>query len=61
MRLLTHNQLICVKAGCVNNYPLQLELKSVEQVETELNPDFIVHILPNVDYKVLHAVATQVF
>ena len=60
MRLLTHNQLICVRGGCVNNFPLQLELKQVEQLETELNADFIVHMLPNIDYKVLQAVSAQV-
>ena len=32
MRLLTHNQLICVVKGCINNFPLKLVPKKVEQV-----------------------------
>jgi multifunctional methyltransferase subunit TRM112 len=58
MRLLTHNQLVCVKPDCVNSFPLKLVPEAVEQEETEFNADFVVNIMPRVDYAVLHAVAT---
>jgi uncharacterized protein YbaR (Trm112 family) len=57
MRLLTHNQLICVRKNCPNSYPLQLKPEKVEQEETECREEFIQHILPTVDYSVLRQAA----
>lgn len=58
MRLLTHNQLVCVKKGCDNAFPLQLSLRQVEQNETEVNYDLVIHLLGRVDYDVLRSAAT---
>jgi len=58
MRLLTHNQLICVVKGCTDNYPLKLVPTKVETEETDCNFDFILHVLPNVEYKTLYETAT---
>ena len=59
MRLLTHNQLICVRRSCTNNYPLDVEAKSLEREATDFNPDFIFHLLPTIDYSVLHKTAVK--
>lgn len=77
MRLLTHNQLVCVRKGCANHYPLQLQATTVESTYSqggvdddaddemdddadEVNLDFVLHLLPNLDYKVLYDAATKV-
>ena len=80
MRLLTHNQLVCVRKGCASHYPLQLRAEAVEksgdssvdsdgeeeeqEVDTEeevqAKLDFVLHLLPNVDYAVLCAAAASV-
>ena len=80
MRLLTHNQLVCVRKGCASHYPLQLRASAVEksgdasvdsdgdeeeqEVDTEeevqAKLDFVIHLLPNVDYAVLGAAAASV-
>lgn len=57
MRLLTHNQLICIRKNCKQNYPLTLKPTEVEQEETECRQDFIEHLLPTVDYAVLRQAA----
>mmetsp|Transcript_23909 Transcript_23909/g.26537 ORF Transcript_23909/g.26537 Transcript_23909/m.26537 type:complete len:128 (+) Transcript_23909:79-462(+) len=59
MRLLTHNQLICIKKGCAQNYPLKVVPTEVEQEESEVNPAFIVRLLNSLDYSVLYDVATN--
>jgi hypothetical protein len=80
MRLLTHNQLVCVRKGCASHYPLQLRASAVEksgdtsvdsdgeeeeqEVDTEeevqAKLEFVLHLLPNVDYAVLCAAAASV-
>jgi hypothetical protein len=32
MRLLTHNQIACIRKGCTDNFPLKLEASKVDQV-----------------------------
>ena len=75
MRLLTHNQLVCVRKGCANHYPLTLTATKVEKAgqgeddeemeeddeeEAAAKLDFVLHLLPNVDYSVLLTAATAV-
>ena len=93
MRLLTHNQLVCVRKGCSSHYPLTLQATRVESAgrnaaaadsaasaaaagddgaeddddmsdddeeEKEAKLDFVLHLLPNVDYSVLRTAATAV-
>jgi len=57
MRLLTHNHLICVKKECKRNYPLEIVATKVEQTDSDCDSNFIVHIMANVDYKVLEHAA----
>lgn len=62
MRLLTHNQLICLKPDCgqTKGFPLQIVATKVEKQPSELSTDFLLHILPTVDFKALHkAVSTD--
>lgn len=56
MRLLTHNLLMCLKPGCGQDkgYPLQILATKVEKQPSELNVDFLLHILPTIDYKALY-------
>jgi hypothetical protein len=76
MRLLTHNQLVCVRKGCASHYPLQLQPTKVEKLSDDVQDeddeemdeaeelsaklDFILHLLPNVDYSVLRTAANAV-
>jgi len=89
MRLLTHNQLVCVRKGCNNHYPLILAATKMERQATssanasaadssssgkmqqdedeseeeleeeEPNLDFVLHVLPNLDYAVLRDTANK--
>ena len=68
MRLLTHNQLVCVRKGCANHYPLDLQATTVEAThgaeddddeEDAPNLEFVLHLLPNLDYTVLYNAATK--
>lgn len=61
MRLLTHNQLVCIRLGCNQQYPLTIIPTKVEQTESEeVNIQFLLRILPNIEYTVLTQVAKQV-
>jgi multifunctional methyltransferase subunit TRM112 len=57
MRLLTHNQLVCVRKGCQNAFPLQLTFLRVEQEDSEPNASMVLHLLPRLEYPVLLACA----
>lgn len=57
MRLFTHNQLICVRRGCPKPFPLAVRPTKVEQEDSDLNLDFLLHIAPNIDYEVLFEAA----
>jgi uncharacterized protein YbaR (Trm112 family) len=56
MRLLTHNQLMCIRRGCPKQYPLTLNAQSVEQEETTTNQALIAHLMVSIDYSVLYDV-----
>ena len=60
MRLLSANRLICVVKGCTNNFPLQIVPTKVEQEESDCNADFIMHMLPRLEYAALVQMATEV-
>lgn len=53
MRLLTHNQLVCIVKGCAGHYPLQLAAKKVTREESDINPEFISSLMSKIDYAVL--------
>eukprot|EP00461_Guttulinopsis_vulgaris_P010288 UN10363 len=57
MRLLTHNQLVCIRKGCQNAFPLQLTFIRVEQEESDPNVELVLHLLTRIEYPVLLATA----
>lgn len=57
MRLLTHNQLVCVRRGCQNAFPLQITFVRVEHEESDPNCEMVMHLLPRIEYPVLVASA----
>ncbi|RKP28110.1 hypothetical protein SYNPS1DRAFT_11705 [Syncephalis pseudoplumigaleata] len=61
MRLLTHNMLQCHARGCTTrNYPLRFEEVRLDTEEkTEVNPDFIMGMLPKLDWAALRTTAMQ--
>jgi multifunctional methyltransferase subunit TRM112 len=54
MRLLTHNMLLCPRTKA---YPLTLEATQVDDVEAEFSRDFILRMLPRLDWSVLRTAA----
>eukprot|EP01134_Creolimax_fragrantissima_P001130 CFRG1130T1 len=57
MKLLTHNMIQCHVANCKShNFPLKIVLaeeNSIENEECEMNPDFIRHMLPKLEWSAL--------
>lgn len=60
MKLLTHNMLMSNVKGVKNPYPLILKPTQVEVSENEMNKEFLIHMLPKIDYKVLQTASRQV-
>merc|ERR1712159_689543 len=58
MKLLTHNML--TSPGQENGFPLALEAQTVEEIETEFNPDFIVRMVERLEWNVLVTTATSI-
>lgn len=54
MRLLTHNQLMCVRRSCTLPYPLALEAAKVEREQSDVNLSFINHVFASLDYNAFH-------
>ena len=67
MRLLTHNMLRCNVKGVTSGYPLGIEVgtdaetkqPAVRVAPTEFNPEFIVRMLPKLDWGVFVNAAKQ--
>eukprot|EP00250_Pteridium_aquilinum_P002279 c12477_g1_i1 orf=101-469(+) len=57
MRLLTHNMLSCNIKGVTNGFPLGIEATSVETKEADMNPDFLRHIFPKLEWKAFRQAA----
>ncbi|CAB0034193.1 unnamed protein product [Trichogramma brassicae] len=54
MKLLTHNMLSSKNVkGVIVGYPLKIEAFDVKVTEVEFNPEFIVKVIPKIDYSVL--------
>lgn len=60
MRLLTHNMLACNIKGVTKGFPLLIEATKLETKESEMNPEFLRHIYPKLDWKALHEAAHSV-
>lgn len=50
MKLLTHNALRCPAKDVIKGYPLLIEMEEMEVVESEFNRDFMISILPSLDW-----------
>lgn len=54
MRLLTHNITKCNVKGCnKNNYPLRIKAENVQKIESEFNGDFVVNMIPKIEWDAL--------
>nr|CAD7570404.1 unnamed protein product [Timema californicum] len=61
MKLLTHNMLTskCIKGVSVG-YPLKIEAKDVQVSEIDFNPEFLVRIIPKLDWSAFYKAAESV-
>ncbi|XP_011500048.1 PREDICTED: multifunctional methyltransferase subunit TRM112-like protein [Ceratosolen solmsi marchali] len=55
MKLLTHNMLTskCLK-GVLVGYPLKIEVQDLRICEVNCNLDFLIRVIPRIDYPVLY-------
>lgn len=54
MRVLTHNMLMCNVKGCnANNFPLIIRATQVENVPSSFNREFVVNVIPKLDWPAL--------
>ena len=61
MKLLTHNLLVCNSKACKGkDIPLQLKYSVITAKETEYNKDFILKLLPKLNWTLLVATAKTV-
>ena len=61
MRLLSANMLVCIVKNCINSFPLQIVATSIEKADTDFNPEFILHILPRLEWSAFINMAKEVF
>jgi multifunctional methyltransferase subunit TRM112 len=50
MRLLTHNSLRCPAKDVIKGYPLKLQVEETEVIDTVFDREFLIHILPSLDW-----------
>jgi hypothetical protein len=63
MKLLTHNFLNCAAKTCKaspNAFPLKFEEVELTTVEMDYNPQFLINVLPRVDWPALVQTAIEV-
>jgi len=63
MKLLTHNFLNCAAKTCKaspNAFPLRFEEVELTAVEMDYNPQFLINVLPRVDWPALVQTAIEV-
>lgn len=56
MKLLTHNFLNCAAKTCKaspNAFPLKFEQVELSQIEMDYNPEFLINVLPRIDWPAL--------
>ncbi|KAI8324067.1 Trm112p-domain-containing protein [Martensiomyces pterosporus] len=61
MRLITHNMLKCHVRNCTDpdkQFPLRFENAELEQIEAERNDEFLVRMIPRLDWPALVKTAT---
>ncbi|KAJ2455036.1 hypothetical protein EV183_001140 [Coemansia sp. RSA 2336] len=62
MRLITHNMLKCHVKNCTNpdkQFPLRFKNVQLEQVEADRNDEFLVRMLPRIDWDALLITAKE--
>lgn len=62
MRLITHNMLKCHVKNCTDpdkQYPLRFKDVQLEQIEAEQNNEFLVRMLPRIDWPALLKTAKE--
>eukprot|EP01132_Coremiostelium_polycephalum_P004182 gene4182-5233_t len=60
MKILTHNMMCCTKKQCQGRgFPLKLESKETQILESEFNYDFTKNIFPKLDWKGIKEVSQQ--
>ncbi|KAJ3372528.1 hypothetical protein AMAG_13841 [Allomyces macrogynus ATCC 38327] len=59
VRLLTHNMLQCHVKNCTNGFPLRFQDPVIEQHEQEINKEFLVNMLPRIDWNALRTTVDQ--
>ncbi|XP_049849219.1 multifunctional methyltransferase subunit TRM112-like protein [Schistocerca gregaria] len=61
MRLVIHNMLTCnVKTCQTNNFPLKIVASAIDYVESEYNHEYIVNLLPKLEWNALVEAAKDV-
>ena len=61
MRLLSHNLLMCNVKNCnKNNYPLAIKVKESIIVDTELDKQFLINLIPKLDWTALYKTVASV-
>ena len=61
MKLITHNMLTSnILKGVTKGFPLKIKPVKVENVTVDYNRDFIVRILPRIEYDALRAAVIDV-
>jgi hypothetical protein len=63
MKLLTLNFLTCARKACKQEpaaFPLHPRDAELERVEQEVNPEFLVNVLPRLDWKAIRSLSEEV-
>lgn len=61
MKLITHNMLTSnILKGVTKGFPLKIRATKVENVSVDYNRDFIVRILPRIEYEALKGAIVDV-
>lgn len=63
MKLLTLNFLTCARKACKQEpaaFPLHPRDAELERVEMELNPEFLVNVLPRLEWKAVRSLGDEV-
>jgi multifunctional methyltransferase subunit TRM112 len=60
MRLLTHNSLRCARKDVSTGYPLRIHAEKCEVRKSPCNRDFILQMIPNLDWSTLRAGARDI-
>eukprot|EP01035_Chromulina_nebulosa_P023674 gene23674-30704_t len=60
MRLLTHNSLRCVAKEATLGYPLIIRIDEMGIVEVNYNRDFIVHLMPSLNWEGLKLASSAI-